>query len=139
MNYHHHLGVYAWIERDGQVLLIRKARGPYTGLLDLPGGSLEPGELLVPALGREVSEETGYTMADATQWQTLDVLFPHQDPTEGAKVLRHIGVIYRAEVAGVLRGTADGLDAAGAAWYPLATLLEAQVTPMVWQLLQNKP
>lgn len=44
-----HYGVYgAWCQ-NGRVVAIRKARGPYTGMLDLPGGSPE---------GDETSEET---------------------------------------------------------------------------------
>ena len=37
-----HKGVYGIIRKGNQILLIRKARGPYTGLYDLPGGSPEP-------------------------------------------------------------------------------------------------
>ena len=33
---HTHLGVYAAIRRDGRFLLIKKTRGPYTGMFDLP-------------------------------------------------------------------------------------------------------
>lgn len=45
---------------DGHALLVvRKATGPFTGWLDLPGGSLDSGETLEEALIRELTEETG--------------------------------------------------------------------------------
>ncbi len=60
MNHTSHVGVYAVIlnPQGDRILLIRKARGPYTGLLDLPGGSVETGETVEEALEREVGEET---------------------------------------------------------------------------------
>jgi ADP-ribose pyrophosphatase YjhB (NUDIX family) len=44
--------------RDGQVLLVRRARPPAGGLFSLPGGVVEVGETLTEALAREVREET---------------------------------------------------------------------------------
>jgi len=41
------------------VLLARRARAPYAGLWDLPGGFLEAGETPEAALGRELREELG--------------------------------------------------------------------------------
>jgi ADP-ribose pyrophosphatase YjhB (NUDIX family) len=57
-------GVEAVIERDGRVLLARRANEPRKGLWDLPGGF--PGEAEDPfaALEREVREETGLTLGD---------------------------------------------------------------------------
>ena len=52
------LAVSAAILRDGQVLLVRRARPPADGLFSLPGGVVEVGETLTEALKREVREET---------------------------------------------------------------------------------
>src|SRR3954452_5222764 len=52
------LAVSAAIMRDGQVLLVRRARPPAGGLFSLPGGVVEIGETLAEALEREVREET---------------------------------------------------------------------------------
>ena len=67
----HHLGVYALIfsEDQSEILLIEKSRGPYKGLYDLPGGSLEPGENLEQTLVREVKEETDCTVTAANPRQ----------------------------------------------------------------------
>ncbi|BDA65312.1 NUDIX hydrolase [Actinomyces capricornis] len=55
----YHFGVYARIRCNGLLLCVRKTRGPYQGLLDLPGGSPEPFESWHEALRRELHEELG--------------------------------------------------------------------------------
>src|SRR6202048_3047462 len=56
---HPPLAVSAVIFRDGQILLVRRARSPGKGFYSLPGGRVEFGESLHAALHREVDEETG--------------------------------------------------------------------------------
>lgn len=48
----------ALIDRD-KVLLIQRARAPYSGLWSLPGGRLEAGEDAETCAVREVAEEVG--------------------------------------------------------------------------------
>ena len=55
----YHFGVYARIVQEGRLLCVRKTRGPYTGLLDLPGGQPEFAENWEDALRRELTEEVG--------------------------------------------------------------------------------
>ena len=47
------------MERDGRLLLGRRAYDPSVGLWDLPGGFLEENEHPLDALVRELKEETG--------------------------------------------------------------------------------
>ena len=49
----------ALIVARGRVLLTRRARDPYAGTWDLPGGFMEERELPLPALRRELREEIG--------------------------------------------------------------------------------
>ncbi|MEM9033909.1 MAG: NUDIX domain-containing protein [Actinomycetota bacterium] len=44
------------------LLLVRRATAPEIGRWSLPGGRVEPGELLAAAVVREVEEETGLTV-----------------------------------------------------------------------------
>ncbi|MBK5926265.1 NUDIX domain-containing protein [Rhodobaculum claviforme] len=54
-------GVYAVLIRDGRVLLTHQA-APIPEV-QLPGGGVDPGEGALPALHREVWEETGWSIA----------------------------------------------------------------------------
>ena len=56
------LAVSAVIVRDGEFLVVRRARPPAEGLFTLPGGVVEPGETLTQAIIREVREETALTI-----------------------------------------------------------------------------
>lgn len=53
-------GVHVICERDGSVLLMRRAgTGFFDGLFSLPGGHVEQGESVRQAAARELREETG--------------------------------------------------------------------------------
>src|ERR1700760_2778418 len=56
---HPQLAVSASIFRDGNILLVRRARTPAKGAYTLPGGRVEFGEALHDALKREIDEENG--------------------------------------------------------------------------------
>lgn len=56
------LGAFAVVERGGCILMVQNSRrigGAVVPTWDLPGGQVEPGELLQEALYRELREETG--------------------------------------------------------------------------------
>jgi ADP-ribose pyrophosphatase YjhB (NUDIX family) len=57
-----YLAVSAAIVREGNILVVRRARPPAHGLFTLPGGVVEAGEALAEAVTREVREETGLTI-----------------------------------------------------------------------------
>ncbi len=53
------VGVGAIVVHDGDLLLVRRGHGPAAGYWAVPGGRVEPGELLAEAVVRELAEETG--------------------------------------------------------------------------------
>lgn len=132
--YSSHFGVYAVIANDNQtdILLIKKARGPYTGRYDLPGGSMEDGELLHQTLTREVLEETGCTVTRAEQYGAVSALFPHTKPDGTSVLLRHVGVLYEVKITGMPMVAGDGHDSLGCVWIPLSGIQGTGFSPFVF-------
>jgi ADP-ribose pyrophosphatase YjhB (NUDIX family) len=93
------------VERQGEVLLVRRANDPLRGLWTLPAGFVDAGEDPVQAAERECLEETGLQVRVV---ELLDVLYGQEHP-RGA----HIIIFYRAViVAGALQAN-DDVDRSG--------------------------
>jgi 8-oxo-dGTP pyrophosphatase MutT (NUDIX family)/N-acetylglutamate synthase-like GNAT family acetyltransferase len=72
-----HRGVYGiWRQANGGVVAVHKSRGPYTGLLDLPGGRPEAGETPEATLLRELDEECGVRRATPISWHQATCTVP---------------------------------------------------------------
>ncbi|MHB0886263.1 MAG: NUDIX domain-containing protein [Bacillota bacterium] len=129
------LGAYGLLVRGRDLLMIRKVRGPWTGLLDLPGGKVEDGETLAEAIRREFAEETGLDVEVASQLGAFDLI--REDPRDPARLLQHIGVYYRVTaIGGTLNESGDGLDSSGAVWVDPTALEPAAVVPLAWKALR---
>ncbi len=53
------VGVGAFLERDGRLLVVKRTYGLIKGLWSIPSGYVEPHESVLMTLEREVQEETG--------------------------------------------------------------------------------
>jgi len=56
----------AILRYEDKILLLRRAREPARGMLDFPGGFIDPGEGLEEGLRREIIEEIGVEPTDLT-------------------------------------------------------------------------
>jgi 8-oxo-dGTP diphosphatase len=102
--------------RDGELLLVRRGRGPAAGEWSIPGGRVNVGEELHEAVVREVAEETGVEVVvdrflgwverigDEYHFVILDFLVTVLDPQQEA-----VAADDAAEVAWVALDDLDGL------------------------------
>lgn len=89
-----HLGIYGLLQKENNILLVRKARGAYKGLLDLPGGRPHHGEHLFEALTREIQEETGIKAKTYSFLGNFSFLIPYKNSNGFQSELYHIALIY---------------------------------------------
>ena len=91
-----HLGVYGIILVENKILLIKKARGPYIGLFDLPGGSVEHGENIEDALKRELKEEINAVILDYSWFANYTHQVSFVDSNQEID-MHHVGLIYKVD------------------------------------------
>lgn len=84
----------------GRILLLRRGREPAAGMLDFPGGFIDPGESAEEALVREIREETGLTVEELVylcsapnqyrygdvEYNTCDLVFTGTVPSPPAAI-----------------------------------------------------
>ena len=130
-----HIGVYALIQKDDSMLLIEKVRGPYTGMWDLPGGSIEFGETPLEALHREVLEETGLSISQSELLNILSHNVTYKNKDNENETIHHIGMLYRVEINpnNTLKNDSDGEDSLGAKWIKYSVINKADFSPFANQ------
>ncbi len=119
--------VGAIVVDDGDLLLIRRGRGPAQGEWSVPGGRVNAGELLAEAVVRELAEETGLEGVCGTfvGW------------TEQIADDHHF-VILDFAVTLLERGQPTaGDDAAEAAWVPLVDVAELNLVEGLAEFLHD--
>lgn len=89
-----HIGFYGIINNDDFLLVVRKSRGPYKGLFDLPGGRPQYGEPILNALSREIKEETGIEAKTYSLYDNFSFFIHYADSAQKKKSMYHIALIY---------------------------------------------
>ena len=140
MNTQVHAGAYGVLTNalDSEILLIRKSRGPYTGLLDLPGGRIEPDESPEDTVRREFVEETGLDVHVEGKLGDFDRTVNYSPPGHDEVSLHHTGVIFRVALTRPdqnVKSDADGQDSLGARWVTVEGLPESSISPLVSRAL----
>lgn len=123
------LACYVTAVAHGKILLARIAHGyPGAGAWTLPGGGVEWGEHPLDALRREVLEETGLSLADATFLGIDSQVYPGT-PTHSA--MHAIRLVYEAPLSGDPRVVEVDGSVDDAAWIDLADLATTPTVNLV--------
>lgn len=145
VKWHRHFGVYGICQRDtaSQILLVKKARGPYSGRYDLPGGSIQSKESLRDALCREFLEETNLQVVHATNLGAYDFLVKvlHKD----TNYTHHVALLYQVHVSNLSESSFiekhieteagwEQNDSEGYEWVDILSLNELECSPLVWKV-----
>ena len=125
------LAVYAWVEREGFVLLSKVADGyAWAGHWTLPGGGVDWGEHPEDSMHRELYEETGLKGTIEEQLGIDSITFEPNDHN-GYTSVHAVRIIYRMSATGDPRVTEVDGSTADAAWLPLANVLDLPTVDLV--------
>ena len=119
--------VGAVVVDEEELLLIRRGRGPAQGEWSIPGGRVEPGELLAEAVVRELLEETGLEgiCEDLVGW--AERIGPD---------FHYVILDFRVTLL-ERRPPVAGDDAAEAAWVPLSDVAELRLAEGLAEFLHD--
>lgn len=132
-----HLGVYGVLVSAGKVLMIKKARGPYVGKLDLPGGKLKHGESLQEGLARELLEETGVILHSVQLLTNLTTRVSFEDE-RGLINMYQVGLIYRIDDADLtnLQENINFKDSLGTVWVDFTSANLDELAPFAQEAVK---
>jgi 8-oxo-dGTP diphosphatase len=114
------------VEAD-HLLMIRRGRGPAAGEWSIPGGRVEPGEMLAEAVVRELREETGLE-------GVCDVFVGWVERI--GDDFHHVILDFKVTLLDA-RDPVAGDDAAEAAWVPLADVAELNLVEGLAEFLHE--
>ena len=132
-----HIGIYGICSQGNKVLCIKKGRGPYNGLFDLPGGGIEFGEDLEKALEREIREEIGVDIKNEGVFRNADHSSFWDD--NGIPTLtHHIGLYYKVSIlSDSIKTCPDGHDSKGAMWVDISDISKENTAPIAYKILRE--
>lgn len=114
-NQQFNFGVYGICMKSDEVLVIKKGRGPYKGLYDLPGGRIEFGEHVEIALKREFEEEVNVKVDTLTFIGYNEYFCTFTNDLGELKDFQHVGLYFSVECdTSIIKTDADGHDSLGA-------------------------
>ena len=127
-----HTGAYGLIVKDEQIVLIKKVGGPYSGKLDLPGGTIEWGEKPEESLIRELNEEVGINVVGYELFDANSVIaeWTHNEEIE---YVHHLGIFYKIneyenEIVENIDIDEQNDDSLGAKYYKISELKKSELS-----------
>ncbi len=137
-NQRFHVGVYGILINDNKILLIKKSRGAYKGMFDLPGGSIEFGEKVEETLKREFIEETGVVLNDYSFIGYNEYFCNYLNDSNEPRQLHHLGLYYKVSASfDKIKSEPDGQDSLGAEFISLEDLDEIKVSPIALPMIKK--
>jgi mutator protein MutT len=113
---------------DGELLVVRRGRGPAAGEWSVPGGRVEAGETLAAAVVREVLEETGLEA----------VVDGFLGWVERIGAEHHFVILdFAVTVLDPTQPPVAGDDAAEVSWVPLADLADVRLVDGLYEFLSD--
>lgn len=130
-----HTGAYGICVENGRILVIKKAKGPYKGRYDLPGGGIEFGEAPAAAVVRELLEETGAGVTVIALVGAYSRVNTWVSASRAKAVeSHHLAFLYtvaRTDPGSPVKTDPDGIDSLGAVWLPLGETEPDAISPLV--------
>ncbi|MFN2615316.1 MAG: NUDIX hydrolase [Actinomycetota bacterium] len=126
-------GVGAIVLEKGELLLVKRDREPSRGLWSLPGGRVEWGESMREAIVREVREETNIDIDVEGVAGFVERIVPND---EGEVEYHYIIVDFWARPRSHEPKAGD--DVSDARWVNVANINELQLTPGLYEFLQDR-
>jgi 8-oxo-dGTP pyrophosphatase MutT (NUDIX family) len=138
LNQRFHVGVYGILINENKVLLIKKSRGAYKGMFDLPGGSIEFGEKVEDALKREFIEETGVVLKDYIFIGHNEHFCDYLNKSNEPRKLHHLGLYYNVSASfDKIKTDPDGQDSLGAEFIEIANLDKIKISPIARPMIEK--
>jgi 8-oxo-dGTP pyrophosphatase MutT (NUDIX family) len=137
-NQRFHVVVYGVLINENRVLLIKKSRGAYKGMFDLPGGSIEFGEKVEEALKREFIEETEVILKDYDFIGHNEYFCDYLNESNEPRQLHHLGLYYHVSASfDKIKTDADGQDSLGAQFMDIEDLDKIKISPIARPMIEK--
>lgn len=137
-NQRFHVGAYGVLINEDKVLLIKKSRGAYKGMFDLPGGGIEFGEKAEEALKREFIEETDIILDDFVFVGHNEYFCDYKNESNEPRELHHLGLYYKVSASSNnIKTDPDGQDSLGAEFININELDKIKVSPIALPMIKK--